>query len=138
MGSTVRTVTYDDPVALGGKNYPQTPMRVKLGSWCGGCAEAEGTVEWAGGKTTFDNAPYIMYVKSAEITNNNPAKAYKYGDKSGSYESIKLLDTDNSNLSGASSSASSSGSGSASTTATSSGSAKSTDPAAPSSSHSVA
>ncbi|KAI7163702.1 hypothetical protein D0865_08457 [Hortaea werneckii] len=136
-GSTVRTLTYDDPTTLGGKNYPQTPMRVKLGSWCGGCAEAEGTVEWAGGKTTFDNAPYIMYVKSVEITNNNPAKAYKYGDKSGSYESIKLLDTDNSNLSGASS-ASSSGSGSASTTATSSGSAKSTDTAAPSSSHSVA
>ncbi|RMX94798.1 hypothetical protein D0868_12103, partial [Hortaea werneckii] len=99
-GSTVRTLTYDDPTTLGGKNYPQTPMRVKLGSWCGGCAEAEGTVEWAGGKTTFDNAPYIMYVKSVEITNNNPAKAYKYGDKSGSYESIKLLDTDNSNLSG--------------------------------------
>ncbi|KAI7404709.1 concanavalin A-like lectin/glucanase [Hortaea werneckii] len=135
-GSTVRTLTYDDPTTLGGKNYPQTPMRVKLGSWCGGCAEAEGTVEWAGGKTTFDNAPYIMYVKSVEITNNNPAKAYKYGDKSGSYESIKLLDTDNSNLSGASSSASSSGS--ASTTATSSGSAKSTETAAPSSSHSVA
>jgi len=134
-GSTVRTVTYDDPVALGGKNYPQTPMRVKLGSWCGGCAKAEATVEWAGGKTTFDNAPYIMYVKSVEITNNNPAKAYKYGDKSGSYESIKLLDTDNSNLSGASSSASSSGS--ASTATTSSGSAKSTETAAPSSSHSV-
>ncbi|RMX74705.1 hypothetical protein D0869_12337, partial [Hortaea werneckii] len=53
-GSTVRTLTYDDPTTLGGKNYPQTPMRVKLGSWCGGCAEAEGTVEWAGGKTTFD------------------------------------------------------------------------------------
>ena len=134
-GSTVRTVTYDDPVALGGKNYPQTPMRVKLGSWCGGCAKAEATVEWAGGKTTFDNAPYIMYVKSVEITNNNPAKAYKYGDKSGSYESIKLLDTDNSNLSGASSSASSSGS--ASTATTSNGSAKSTETAAPSSSHSV-
>ncbi|KAI6880743.1 concanavalin A-like lectin/glucanase [Hortaea werneckii] len=132
-GSTVRTVTYDDPVALGGKNYPQTPMRVKLGSWCGGCAKAEATVEWAGGKTTFDNAPYIMYVKSVEITNNNPAKAYKYGDKSGSYESIKLLDTDNSNLS-SSSSASSSGSTSA---ATSSGAAKTTETAAPSSSHSV-
>merc|ERR1719282_173799 len=80
---------------------------------------------------TFDNAPYIMYVKSVEITNNNPAKAYKYGDKSGSYESIKLLDTDNSNLS---SSASSSGSTSA---ATSSGAAKTTETAAPSSSHSV-
>merc|ERR1712072_1578579 len=132
-GSTVRTVTYDDPTTLGGKNYPQTPMREKLGSWCGGCAKAEGTVEWAGGKTTFDNAPYIMYVKSVEITNNNPAKAYKYGDKSGSYESIKLLDTDNSNLS-SSSSASSSGSTSA---ATSSGAAKTTETAAPSSSHSV-
>lgn len=60
-GVTVRTLAYDDPLTVGGKNYPQTPMRLKLGNWCGGCAgEPEGTVEWAGGNTTFDNAPYTM------------------------------------------------------------------------------
>lgn len=32
-GTTVRTLNYDDALALGGKNYPQTPMRLKLGSW---------------------------------------------------------------------------------------------------------
>jgi beta-glucanase (GH16 family) len=60
-GATVRTVTFDDPLTIGGKNYPQTPMRIKLGNWCGGCpGEPEGTVTWAGGNTTWEGAPYVM------------------------------------------------------------------------------
>ncbi|KXL45488.1 MAG: glycoside hydrolase family 16 protein [Acidomyces sp. 'richmondensis'] len=90
--AVVRTVPYNDPLALGGKNYPQTPMRLKLGNWCGGCSgEPEGTVEWAGGHTTFNDAPYIMYVESVSITNYNPAKYYKYGNKSGSWQSIEII-----------------------------------------------
>ena len=60
-GSTVRTLTFDNDLTVGGKNYPQTPMRVKLGNWCGGCkGMPKGTVTWAGGPTTFDDAPYTM------------------------------------------------------------------------------
>lgn len=136
-GTTVRTLTYDDPLTLGGTNYPQTPMRVKLGSWCGGCSSSAGTVEWAGGKTSFDDAPYVMYIESIDITNNNPAEAYKYSDKTGSYKSIKLVNG------GSSSSASSDSSASSTTSATGSSgssgsSAKSTNTVAPTSSHSVA
>lgn len=59
-GSVVRTLTYDNPLTVGGKNYPQTPMRIKLGNWCGGCAgEPTGTVQWAGGKTNFTDAPFV-------------------------------------------------------------------------------
>lgn len=91
-GKTVRTLTRNDPSTVGGKNYPQTPMRVKLGSWCGGCdGEPKGTVDWAGGKTTFDDAPYMMYVESVNIQNYNPADAYEYSDRSGSWQSIKLI-----------------------------------------------
>ncbi|KAK5174478.1 uncharacterized protein LTR77_001558 [Saxophila tyrrhenica] len=88
----VRTLTYDDPLTVGGKNYPQTPMRVKLGNWCGGCkGMAKGTVEWSGGPTTFENAPYTMYVESVRIQNANPADSYEYGDMSGSWESIDII-----------------------------------------------
>lgn len=91
-GQLVRTLTYDDPLTVGGKNYPQTPMRLKLGNWCGGCdGMPKGTVEWAGGETTFEAAPYTMYVESVSITNYNPADSYEYGDLSGSWKSINII-----------------------------------------------
>jgi len=65
-GQVVRTLEYSD--ANGGVDFPQTPLRVKLGNWCGGCSAAgEGTVEWAGGNTTFEDAPYLMYVESVKV-----------------------------------------------------------------------
>lgn len=91
-GQTVRTVTYDNALTVFGKNYPQTPMRLKLGNWCGGCSgESEGTVQWAGGPTTFNDAPYNMYVESVQIQNTNPASAYQWVGNSGSWQSIKLV-----------------------------------------------
>ena len=66
-------------------------MQLKLGSWAaGGEGVAEGTVEWAGGKTDFSQGPFDMYVKEVSITNYNPADSYEYGDKSGSWQSIKI------------------------------------------------
>lgn len=102
-GKTVRTLTRNDPLTVGGTQYPQTPMRLKLGSWCGGCkGEPDGTVQWAGGATTFNEAPYVMYVESVNIQNYNPADSYEYSDKSGSWQSIKLVkDGSSSNPSGA-------------------------------------
>lgn len=94
-GSVVRTLNYAD--AVGGANYPQTPMRVKLGNWAGGASgEPAGTVEWAGGATNFDDAPFTMYVESVSITNYNPGSAYEWTDKTGSYESIKVIKADGS------------------------------------------
>lgn len=113
-GVVVRTLMYAD--AVGGKNFPQTPMRLKLGNWVAGdpATNAPGTIEWAGGETDFSKAPFTMYVKTVSITNYNPAKAYEWTDRSGSYESIKLVDSS----SGSSSSSASGSSGSASGTAT--------------------
>lgn len=80
-------------------------MKLKLGSWAaGGEGVPEGTVEWAGGKTDFTQGPFDMYVKEVSITNYNPADSYEYGDKSGSWQSIKI------NKDGSSSNAGSSGS----------------------------
>lgn len=94
-GSVVRTLNY--AAANGGSNYPQTPMRLKLGNWAGGASgEPAGTVEWAGGATDFTKAPFTMYVESISITNYNPGSAYEWTDKTGSYESIKVIKGDGS------------------------------------------
>lgn len=95
-GSLVRTLTYAD--ALNGKNYPQTPMRIKVGSWAGGdSSNAEGTIEWAGGETDYSDGPFTMYVESIEIENYNPGGSYTYGDMTGDYSSIVIgASTDNS------------------------------------------
>ena len=94
-GETVRTLTYDDPLTVGGHNYPQTPMKVKLGTWCGGCkGQPKGTVQWAGGNTNFDSAPYVMYVESVNIKNYNPADEYEWSDRSGSWQSINIVNGD--------------------------------------------
>ncbi|KAJ5682905.1 glycosidase crf1 [Penicillium macrosclerotiorum] len=88
-GNAVRTLAYSD--AQGGARFPQTPMRVRLGIWAGGDPDnGQGTIEWAGGETDYSQAPFTMYVKSVEITNNNPASSYTYSDKTGSYGSIKV------------------------------------------------
>ncbi|KAE8371883.1 concanavalin A-like lectin/glucanase domain-containing protein [Aspergillus bertholletiae] len=91
-GSVVRTLNYAD--ALDGENYPQTPCRIKIGIWAGGdSSNSEGTIEWAGGETDYDDSPFTMYVESIKVINYNPAKSYTYTDKTGSYTSIKSSNT---------------------------------------------
>lgn len=89
-GAVVRTLNYGD--AQGGARYPQTPMKVKMGNWVAGSSTApKGTVQWAGGLTNFDDAPFTMYVKSVTITDGQTgAKSYSYGDHSGSWQSIVI------------------------------------------------
>lgn len=89
-GTLVRTLEYAD--ANGGKNYPQTPMTVRMGIWAGGDSEeSNGTIEWAGGVTDYSKGPYTMYVQSAQINDFSTGSAYVYSDHSGSFESIKTL-----------------------------------------------
>ncbi|KIW06074.1 uncharacterized protein PV09_03245 [Verruconis gallopava] len=89
-GTLTRTLNYAD--AVDGTNYPQTPMRVKVGIWAGGdtSLNSEGTVEWAGGATNFSQGPFTMTLEKVVIVNQNPASSYTYGDESGSYTSIKI------------------------------------------------
>jgi beta-glucanase (GH16 family) len=76
-----------------GQYYPQTPMRVKLGSWVGGSkANAPGTIAWAGGLTPFPGT-YTYYVQSITVTDGvttGDNSHYSYGDNTGSYQSILL------------------------------------------------
>ncbi|KAL3420861.1 ice nucleation protein [Phlyctema vagabunda] len=92
---TLRTLLYNDATTVGGKNYPQTPMMIKMGNWIG-CADAaaaadpatKGTCEWIGGYADFTKAPFVQYVKSITIQDYGCAESYSYGDLSGSFESI--------------------------------------------------
>ncbi|KAH9210540.1 concanavalin A-like lectin/glucanase domain-containing protein [Leptodontidium sp. 2 PMI_412] len=119
----VRTLAYDDPKTLNGFNYPQTPMRVKMGSWVG-CADAAAaadektkwTCQWAGGPLDTSSS-HTMYVKSVSIQDYGCGGDYSYSDLTGSYQSIKSTgtcdgkaDADTSSSSKASSTASSSSS----------------------------
>ncbi|KAH8698498.1 concanavalin A-like lectin/glucanase domain-containing protein [Talaromyces proteolyticus] len=129
-GVSVRTLAYED--ALDGKNFPQTPMTLRIGIWAGGDPDnGEGTIEWAGGETDYSDAPFSMYVESVKIINYNPADTYTYSDKTGDYTSIKLANTTSSgtttsSVSSLSSSTTSSSSGSSTGASTATSTATST------------
>jgi hypothetical protein len=87
-GTPVRTVKFAD--AVDGKNYPQTPMNIRLGNWIAGAPNnSPGTIKWAGGIADMTHAPYNMYVESVKVKNYNPSDTYHYTDLSGSWQSIK-------------------------------------------------
>jgi len=130
-GALVRTLNYGDPLAVYGQNYPQTPMRVKMGNWVG-CVDAaamantatQGTCQWAMGTSTSyidwnSNPSFTMYVQSVTIQDYGSGGNYVYTDESGSWQSIKSEGGSGNSNSGGSSSSSASTS-TASKTSTSS------------------
>ncbi|KKY24615.1 putative extracellular cell wall glucanase crf1 allergen asp f9 [Diplodia seriata] len=94
-GVTVRTLDATD--ALGGANFPQTPAKIRMGTWAGGDPEKSyWTRLWAGGNTTYSEEagmPWTMTVKDVSITNYNPAESYSYTDTTGDSSSIAKTGT---------------------------------------------
>lgn len=89
-GEEIRTLTYADADT---DQYPQTPMRIKIGIWAGGDpSNSEGTIEWAGGETDYSDGPFTMYCKSAYIQDYSTGSEYKYTDTSGDWTSIEAVD----------------------------------------------
>jgi beta-glucanase (GH16 family) len=73
-----------------GAQYPQTPLDIRLGIWSAGDSDQPGTVEWAGGKTDYSQAPFTMEIQSVQINDyTKNVSAYTYSDTSGSSASIK-------------------------------------------------
>ncbi|VUC27476.1 unnamed protein product [Clonostachys rosea] len=100
-GTEVRRLLPDQ--AKGGSRFPQTPFEIKIGTWvAGGKDSPEGTVEWAGGRTDFSKGPFDAYYKSISIVDyaggdaptKDSIKEYVFGDKTGSWESIKVVKGD--------------------------------------------
>lgn len=104
-GTVYRTLTY----AGNEGTYPQTPMMVKIGTWCGGCSDQPGTVAWAGGAPDWSQAPFTAYYQSINIQDNANGVAnavtYQYTDQTGSMDSIKVNTGSGSSSSASSSSA---------------------------------
>lgn len=90
-GDRVRTLHYED--AVGGKNFPQTPCNVRVGIWPAGDPSQEpGTIEWAGGEVNYHDSPYVMTVQSIRVQDFSSGKEYVYGDHSGDWQSIKVVE----------------------------------------------
>lgn len=90
-GGLVRRLLPQD--ADNGRLYPQTPMRLSIGIWAGGDPSLpEGTREWAGGTTDYSKGPYTMSVRSVQMTDFGSGKEYVFGDKSGSWQSIQMVE----------------------------------------------
>jgi len=118
-GVVTRTLNYGD--ALGGRNYPQTPMNIRIGTWAAGdSGNAPGTIQWAGGVTDYSDGPFTAYVKSVKMTDYSTGACYVYGDHSGSYTSIESLPASNPLCASAISAAASEGGSGASNSTTSS------------------
>ena len=84
-GNLVRTLLPNN-----GQGYPQSPMKIFAGIWAGGDPDNQpGTIEWAGGETDYSQAPFSMYISKLIVNDFSTGKAYKYTDKTGSWESIE-------------------------------------------------
>ncbi|KAI1864614.1 hypothetical protein JX265_008338 [Neoarthrinium moseri] len=91
-GKLVRTLTPAES-ASHNQTFPQTPMKLSMGIWAGGdSSQSKGTIDWAGGATNYDTAPFTMYVQSARVEDYSKGKEYVYGDRSGKWESIKIVE----------------------------------------------
>lgn len=87
-GNAVRTLKNTSS-----EGYPQSPMYLMTGIWAGGDSSNEaGTVEWAGGKTDYSQAPFAMHIKDLVVSDYSTGKEYSYSDKSGDWTSIKAKD----------------------------------------------
>jgi hypothetical protein len=81
--------------ALNGKNYPQTPMNIRMGVWAGGdvANNDPGVVEWAGGETNFKEGPFTMTVQTIYAKDYTEGAEYSWADmdSSGSWEKVKVI-----------------------------------------------
>ncbi|KAF2006480.1 glycoside hydrolase family 16 protein [Amniculicola lignicola CBS 123094] len=93
-GKMLRELKYGE--ALGGKNYPQTPMNIRLGSWSGGDVKNNdpGVVEWAGGATDFKKGPFVMTVREIYAEDYHTAKTYSWAnmDATGDWQKVKVVE----------------------------------------------
>lgn len=73
--------------------YPQSPMQLRFGAWAGGDEDnSEGTIEWAGGVTDYNQGPFSFYVRKMTVFDYSTGREYKYGDKTGSWMSVQAVD----------------------------------------------
>lgn len=87
-GRIVRELSRDNP-----QGYPLSPMTIKLSLWAGGDpGNEDGTIQWAGGKTSYRELPYTMFVKNLQVTDYSSGSLYVYGNSLGKYVGLAAKD----------------------------------------------
>lgn len=72
----IRVVPKENPYGI-----PDSPMALKFSLWAGGDESNEpGTIEWAGGVSTYNDVPYIMRVKNVYMNDYSTGTEYCYGN----------------------------------------------------------
>ncbi|EHA48864.1 hypothetical protein MCOR27_009724 [Pyricularia oryzae] len=94
-GKVVRTLKRAETTP-GANGYPQTPCQIRIGTWVGGAEGGnKGTIDWAGGLADFSKAPFTAIYESIKVTDySTGATEYQYTDRSGNWESIKVIKGD--------------------------------------------
>jgi hypothetical protein len=91
-GTLVRTVNYSEPLTVYGKNYPQTPCKVKISLWPVGIkGQTQGNLEWGGGYVNWTDVPFTMSIQRLRVKDFHSGKEYKYDGHTGTYESIEVV-----------------------------------------------
>lgn len=89
-----------------GDTYPQTPAQIKIGAWVAGTESApNGTVEWAGGLADLSDGPFTASIRSVTVVDyaggdempKKRTKEYESTNRNGTYQSIKVVETDEDN-----------------------------------------
>lgn len=70
----VRQLERDNP-----QGFPSSPMRIMISLWAGGDpSNSEGTIQWAGGVTTYEDLPYYMCIRNVRMVDYSTGKEYIY------------------------------------------------------------
>ncbi|KAI4143109.1 MAG: hypothetical protein LQ340_007113 [Diploschistes diacapsis] len=86
-GNVMRTLT---PQTADTNQYPQTPMRMKIGTWpSGDPSEPEGVIQWGGGLINYNDGPFTMTVQSVRVVDYSSGTSYSYGNNSGTWQSLQ-------------------------------------------------
>ena len=83
----VRTLS----AATAGSSYPQTPMQLKIGTWAAGDSHNQpGTINWAGGQTTYSQGPFTASVQKVRVVDASQGTSYQYSGTDGSWQNVKV------------------------------------------------
>ncbi|KAK4447181.1 ice nucleation protein, partial [Podospora aff. communis PSN243] len=87
-GQVMRALTAENADRTVCGRFPQSPMRILVGSWVPGKAAAPaGTIDWAGGLADFSKGPSSTYIRGINVTDTangvEGAKQYRHRDMSG-------------------------------------------------------
>ena len=76
-------------VQSGQSQFPQTPMKLKIGTWYWNTTDGPDRTGWWRGQINWDKGPHSMFVQSVEIVDYSTGQFYSYTDRTGNLNSIK-------------------------------------------------